>query len=59
MRSSCSTPVRRRKVFYLPGYDPFPPRRYRELYRKQSAAQAAISGYAITMQSLPAGESFG
>lgn len=32
-------------MFYIPGYDPFPARRYRELYRKESAAQAAISGY--------------
>ncbi|MFN4129554.1 MAG: hypothetical protein ACK4GC_07035 [Paracoccaceae bacterium] len=40
----------RRRVFYIPGYDPIPPRRYRELYRKESADQAAISGYAITVQ---------
>jgi len=39
--------VRRRQVFYIPGYDPFHPRRYRELYRKECAAQAAISGYEI------------
>lgn len=37
------TPFRRR-VFYLPGYDPFPPRRYRELYRKEAAAQLAVTG---------------
>ncbi len=42
--------VRRRRVFYVPGYDPFPPRRYREFYRKEGAAQAAISGYALQMQ---------
>lgn len=41
--------VLRRKVFYLPGFDPFPPRRYRELYRSESAAQAAISGYAVSL----------
>ncbi len=40
-------PVRRRRVFYIPGYDPFHPRRYRELYRKESAVQARISGYRI------------
>ncbi|MDP3263869.1 MAG: hypothetical protein U1E06_15420 [Tabrizicola sp.] len=34
----------RRHVFYLPGYDPFPPRRYRELYRKEAAAQLAVTG---------------
>ncbi len=43
----------RRKVFYIPGYDPFPPRRYRELYRSEGAAQAAISGYSLTMQPSP------
>ena len=32
-------------MFYIPGYDPIHPRRYRELYRKEGAAQAAISGY--------------
>jgi hypothetical protein len=37
----------RRQVFYIPGYDPFPPRRYRELYRTEGAAQAAISGYSL------------
>jgi hypothetical protein len=37
----------RRRVFYLPGYDPFHPRRYRELYRREAVAQAAISGYEI------------
>ncbi|MCE0506744.1 hypothetical protein LR948_15345 [Roseivivax sp. GX 12232] len=42
--------VRRRRVFYIPGYDPIHPRRYRELYRKEGAAQAAISGYGITLR---------
>lgn len=42
--------VFRRRVFYLPGYDPFPPRRYRELYRKEGAAQAALSGYELRMR---------
>ena len=42
--------VFRRQVLYIPGYDPFPPRRYRELYRKEGAAQAAISGYALTVE---------
>jgi hypothetical protein len=39
----------RRRVFYIPGYDPNPARRYRELYRKEGAAQAAISGYRLRM----------
>ncbi|WP_170398644.1 hypothetical protein [Ruegeria arenilitoris] len=41
--------VRRRRVFYIPGYDPIHPRRYRELYRKESRAQAEISGYDISI----------
>ena len=41
--------VARRRVFYIPGYDPFPPRRYRELYRTEAAAQAAHSGYDIAV----------
>ncbi|TGD43634.1 hypothetical protein EEB11_09660 [Pseudotabrizicola sediminis] len=40
----------RRRVFYIPGYDPIHPRRYRELYRREATEQAAISGYAITLQ---------
>ncbi|MCF2903692.1 hypothetical protein L0666_01715 [Octadecabacter sp. CECT 8868] len=39
--------VKRRRVFYIPGYDPIHPRRYRELYRTESKAQAEISGYDI------------
>lgn len=42
--------VRRRRVFYIPGYDPIHPRRYRELYRKEGAAQAQISGYDIALK---------
>jgi hypothetical protein len=45
-------------VLYIPGYDPFPARRYRELYRSESAAQAAISGYRITL-GRRAGKGFG
>ncbi len=56
---SSATPVRRRKIFYLPGYDPFHPRRYRELYRKESAAQAAISNYEIALQSAKSGGPYG
>ncbi|MDB9838581.1 hypothetical protein OAC40_00465 [bacterium] len=42
------TTVKRRRVFYIPGYDPIHPRRYRELYRAESAAQGQISGYQIS-----------
>lgn len=40
----------RRRVFYIPGYDPIHPRRYRELYRKEGQAQAAISGYDLNLK---------
>ncbi|MDR0808892.1 MAG: hypothetical protein LBE86_07180, partial [Gemmobacter sp.] len=44
-----TSPLRRR-VFYIPGYDPIHPRRYRELYRKEGAAQAALSGYRLDLR---------
>lgn len=40
------TPFRRR-ILYIPGYDPIPPRRYRELYRREGADQSRISGYGL------------
>ena len=39
----------RRRVFYIPGYDPIHPRRYRELYRKEGRDQAQISGYGLEL----------
>ena len=51
--------VRHRRVFYIPGYDPFHPRRYRELYRSESAAQAQISGYDIAIKPKHAAGLFG
>lgn len=42
--------VARRRVFYIPGYDPIHPRRYRELYRAESTVQAAISGYRMVLK---------
>ncbi|SEM01929.1 hypothetical protein SAMN04488077_101308 [Roseovarius tolerans] len=51
--------VRCRRVFYIPGYDPIPPRRYRELYRKESAAQAGIFGYEISILPSEAKARFG
>lgn len=36
-------------MFYIPGYDPFHPRRYRELYRREGAEQARISGYSLRL----------
>ncbi|RJE81591.1 hypothetical protein [Paracoccus sp. JM45] len=40
----------RRHVLYLPGFDPIPPRRYRELYRREGADQARISGHKLRMK---------
>jgi hypothetical protein len=42
-------PVFRRRVFYIPGYDPIHPRRYRELYRREGQDQAVISGYQLEL----------
>ncbi|MFA3915772.1 hypothetical protein [Ruegeria hyattellae] len=49
MSSNRPDEIFRRRVFYIPGYDPIHPRRYRELYRKEGAAQATISGYEIDL----------
>lgn len=45
--------VRTRRVFYIPGFDPFPARRYRELYRKEALKQAALSGYRLDITTSP------
>ena len=42
--------VRKRHVFFVPGYDPIVPRRYRELYRREAAKQATISDYQIQVE---------
>ena len=57
--SSPHTPVDARRVFYIPGYDPIHPRRYRELYRKESAAQAEVSGYEISLSARQGGTTYG
>ncbi|SEG11809.1 hypothetical protein SAMN04488045_1910 [Thalassococcus halodurans] len=51
--------VKARRVFYIPGYDPIHPRRYRELYRKEGASQAAISGYDLTLRPKQAKGTYG
>jgi hypothetical protein len=51
--------VFRRRVFYIPGYDPFHPRRYRELYRKEGTAQAAITSYDLALMPKAAGGPYG
>ncbi|MEM9138303.1 MAG: hypothetical protein AAGB15_00605 [Pseudomonadota bacterium] len=45
--------VSRRKVFYVSGFDPLGPRRYRELYRKEGPQQGGISGYDLKIKGLP------
>ena len=51
--------VRFRRVFYVPGFDPSPPRRYREMYRTEAAAQAAVSGYRIEVSGRSGGSAYG
>jgi hypothetical protein len=51
--------VRRRRLIYIPGYNPIPPRRYRELYRTEGAAQEAISGYELALRPREAGGTYG
>jgi len=51
--------VARRVVIYIPGFDPFPARRYRELYRKEGAAQAAISGHDLALSPVSGDGVFG
>ena len=46
-------------MFYIPGYDPIHPRRYPELYRTGSAAQAEISGYGISLTGRHGGTRYG
>lgn len=59
MGKNTSQQVNRRRVFYIPGYDPIHPRRYRELYRKEGAAQAEISGYDLTLSPKKVGGNYG
>ncbi|WP_120502539.1 hypothetical protein [Roseovarius sp. EL26] len=59
MSSSAKASVRRRHVFYVPGYDPFHPRRYRELYRSEGAEQARVSGYELSVSRAETGTQFG
>ncbi|MEM8653711.1 MAG: hypothetical protein AAGF36_03120 [Pseudomonadota bacterium] len=59
MSSAHHKPVSQRRVFYIPGYDPIHPRRYRELYRKEAAAQAAVSGYDITLRAAQRSDHYG
>ncbi|WP_341861518.1 hypothetical protein [Gymnodinialimonas sp. 57CJ19] len=53
------TQVHKRHVLYIPGFDPVPPRAYRERYRREAALQADISGYRIENGTAPKGARFG
>jgi hypothetical protein len=59
MEQGKSKQVKRRRVFYIPGYDPIHPRRYRELYRKEGAAQAEISDYTLALTPKKTGGNYG
>lgn len=49
-QSDAAAKLFRRRVFYIPGYDPIHPRRYRELYRREGAEQAALAGYDLALK---------
>ncbi|GAB5445942.1 hypothetical protein [Gymnodinialimonas sp.] len=51
--------VAKRHVLYIPGFDPVPPRAYRERYRREAALQAEISGFEVAQAAAPEGARFG
>jgi hypothetical protein len=59
MRDTADNKVAKRRVFYIPGFDPFHPRRYRELYRKEGELQAEISGYQLDLKAKNSDGPFG
>ncbi|NBT50573.1 MAG: alpha/beta hydrolase [Marivivens sp.] len=59
MNDQIAQTIRRRRVFYIPGYDPIHPRRYRELYRKEGADQAEITGYELALKPMKREGSYG
>ena len=59
MAENIEQTVKTRRVFYIPGYDPIHPRRYRELYRKEGSAQARISDYQIALSPKTGGGNYG
>ena len=50
--TSAPQSVRRRRVYYISGYDPQGPRRYYNLYRDEAQKQAKISGYEVDVSAL-------
>ena len=59
MTQDTTKTVAKRRVFYIPGFDPIHPRRYRELFRSEGTAQAKISGYQIALKRKSTGGPFG
>lgn len=59
MAENIEQTVKTRRVFYIPGYDPIHPRRYRELYRKEGGEQARISDYQIALSPKTEGGNYG
>jgi hypothetical protein len=57
--AAARTVIASRRVMYIPGYDPFAPRTYRERYRRQAARQAAISGHEIALGPRRAKDGYG
>ena len=47
--SGADDTVSTRRVFYIPGFDPHPPQRYRKLYEAEAPKQADLSGYRISV----------
>ncbi len=47
MEEPIAQDVKKRLVFYIPGFDPMPPNRYREGYHDEGKKQAKISGYEL------------
>ena len=41
--------VRRRRLFFISGFDPQGPAHYHRLYAEQAALQAAVSGYRVAV----------
>ena len=50
------TPIRRRRVFYISGYDPRGPMHYHKLYREECAKQNAVNGLGVAVGSRKTGD---
>ncbi len=57
--SNAAPEITRRRVMYIPGYDPVHPRKYRERYRREGARQAEISHYDLALSPKQIGGKYG